>query len=210
MFVDIIVITIIAVSVIVCFKKGIVLSVFNMLSAVLSVILLALLYKPASSAFKASEFGISLYESVHSRVSELLLESGNNAVSSSDLPDFIKEILYNSTENVTEAIASLSDRIMDLIVGLAAFLVLLLAVKLVFKLIPAILESITRLPVLKQANKLLGGAAGIVIGVIWSVVAIYAVGLLSLVPALEFLNEQLSQSQIMNILHTLKISNILF
>ncbi|WP_289466312.1 hypothetical protein, partial [Klebsiella pneumoniae] len=66
------------------------------------------------------------------------------------------------------------------------------------------------LPVIKQLDKLLGGALGIVVGVIWMVIAVYGLGLLSLVPALEFLDEQLAGSFILNAIQNTYIGEFLF
>lgn len=210
MIVDVLILTILIISVIVCFKKGIVRSVFNAVSAVLSFVLMAVLYKPVSAAFKSSDFGKGLYADVHDRVSQALVTSGNNAVAESELPEFIKSFLYSGAESAAESIASMTDKIMDVIVAIVAFIVLLIVIKLVFKLVPAVLEFLTKLPVLKQANKLLGGVAGIAVGLVWSVVAVYVVGLLSLLPSLEFLNEQIASSAVMEFLHTSGLGKLLF
>lgn len=210
MFIDILLLVIITFSIIICFKKGIVLSVFNILSAVASVILLAIFYNPSVEAFKNSFLGIKLTEGVQKRVSDMFLESGNTAIQSSDMPEFVKEFLYSGTDTITQSITNLTDKIIGIIIGIVVFILLVLIIKLIVKFVPKILDAVTSLPILRQANKLLGGIAGVAVGIIWSFLAVYIVGLLSLVPALEFLDEQIGQSLFISVLHTLKIGEFLF
>lgn len=205
MFIDILFLFIITFSIIICFKKGIVLSVFNVISAIVSVAVVAILYKPAVRIFQSSYLGIKLTEGIQSRVSEMLLGS-ENAASSSNMPEFVKVFLYNSTDTITHSIANLTDKIIGVIIGIIVFIMLVLIVKLIVRFVPKILDAVTSLPLLRQANKLLGGASGVVIGTIWSVIAVYIVGLLSLIPELEFLNEQIGQSLFVSVLHTLGLT----
>lgn len=210
MYLDILLVMIIIISIVICFKRGIVQSVFSVSSSLLTLLTLICFYKPFAYMFKSSDLGTSIYKNINDYMNTIITESSNNAISSSDLPEFIKTFLYTGTENLGDLTVLLTDKIMNLIIALTSFIVLLIIIKVIFKLLPAILNSITRLPIINQANRLLGGVAGIIIGLIWCIVTIYAIGLLSLHPSLDFLNEQISTSQILDLLHSAKISQFLF
>lgn len=210
MFLDIVLITIVVISVITCYRRGIVQSVFNVSSSILTVVVLVCFYKPVSSIFKASEYGIKMYDSIRKYISDLFSQSANNTISASELPEFLKQLLYDGTENLTDLVLPLTDKIMNLIIGIVSFIILFIIIKIVFKFIPSILNSITKLPVIKQANHLFGGILGLVFGLIWCTVLIYAVGLLSLNQSLYFLNDQIMTSKVMEYIHSSNLFKIMF
>lgn len=193
-----------------CFKKGIAICVFNVISAIASAVLIIMFYNPVTEAVKTSDLGIKLTDTIHSRVSDMFVQSGNNAISSSDMPEFFKDFLYSGTETMSQSISNITDKIVGIIISVVVFLLLILAIKLVLKLVPKFINIITNLPLIKQANHVLGAVAGIAMGLLWSLVAVYIIGVLSLIPALEFLDRQIGQSLFMSIIHTLEIGDLLF
>ena len=78
MFVDILIIAVITLSIMICYHKGVILSLFNMMSAVLSFVLIAVLYEPVVDAFKKSYIGLKLEEIIRSRVAEWFLDAEDN------------------------------------------------------------------------------------------------------------------------------------
>ena len=95
-------------------------------------------------------------------------------------------------------------------VGVFVFVVLVILIRLIVKYIPGILNSVAKIPLLRQANKILGGVMGILLGIIWSVVLIHVIGLLSLVPEFEFLDKQIFDSVFINFMHTVTNGKLLF
>ena len=210
MFVDILIIAVITLSIMICYHKGVILSLFNMMSAVLSFVLIAVLYEPVVDAFKKSYIGLKLEEIIRSRVAEWFLDAEDNLLHSSETPQFIKDFLYSGTDTATEAISVLSDKILSMAVGVFVFVVLVILIRLIVKYIPGILNSVAKIPLLRQANKILGGVMGILLGIIWSVVLIHVIGLLSLVPEFEFLDKQIFDSVFINFMHTVTNGKLLF
>lgn len=210
MFVDILIIAVITLSIMICYHKGVILSLFNMMSVVLSFVLIAVLYEPVVDAFKKSYIGLKLEEIIRSRVAEWFLDAEDNLLHSSETPQFIKDFLYSGTDTATEAISVLSDKILSMAVGVFVFVVLVILIRLIVKYIPGILNSVAKIPLLRQANKILGGVMGILLGIIWSVVLIHVIGLLSLVPEFEFLDKQIFDSVFINFMHTVTNGKLLF
>jgi uncharacterized membrane protein required for colicin V production len=197
MLVDLLIVFIITISIIVSFKKGFALSVFNMLSSVFSVALVSLLYTPITEGFKRSYLGNMLSDSVRNYVSGMF-EQSENAVVSSDAPEFIKFFLTEN-QTVSEAVNGITDKIVGIVVGVAAFILVIVASKLIVKFMPKIIDVISKIPLIKQANKLLGIVSGTVMGVVWSFLVVYVAGLLSLIPSMEFLDSQISRSVIVSV-----------
>ena len=194
MVIDILIVTVITLSIIICYRKGVILSLFNMVSAVLSFAMIAVSFEPVTEAFKSSYVGKMLADAIRKRVSGIFLDTGDSIMHSPDTPQFVKKFFYSGTDTAAEAITMLTDKVFNMMVGIVVFVLLVIAIRLAVKFIPGVLNTVARIPLLKQANKLFGGAIGIVLGIIWSVVLIHVVGLLSLVPELGFLDKQISDS----------------
>ncbi len=205
MLVDIILLVILTVAIMAYFKNGFAVSLFNTASTVIAVALIAMFHNPITQLVKASPFGVWLYDCVNSRVSEMI------AVNSPDAsPGFFQNIIDNGVQSVNDAVLDLTDKLLGIAVAVVVFVLLIVVFKIVGNIFPKVLKAIVKLPVIKQLDKLLGGALGIVVGVIWMVIAVYVLGLLSLIPALEFLDEQLAGSFILNAIQNTYIGEFLF
>ena len=205
MLIDILVVAVVAVCIINCFKKGFAISLFNSLSSITSIVIIAFFCKPFVAFVKASDLGVKLSDSIQKYVEKELLAQSTQAIESSNMPTFIKGFMYQQTDSVSAAAGVITDKIFGVLVTVVAFLALVLIIKLVIGFVPKILKFIMKLPLLHQVDKLLGIAVGVLLGSVWSVVAIYVAGLLSLVPALSFLDEQLANSFFLALLNNLQI-----
>ena len=210
MIVDIILLVILTITIMAYFKNGFAVSLFNTASAVISVVLIAVFHNPLTQLAKASPFGVWLYDTVNVRVSEMLISSGREAVGADEAPGFFQKMIDDGLNSVNESVLELTDKILGIVVAVVVFILLVIVFKIVSKVFPKILKAIVSLPVLKQLDKLLGGALGIVVGIIWMVIGIYALGLISLVPALQFLDEQLASSMILTALQNTFVGDLLF
>ncbi len=210
MFVDIILLAMLTVTIIMYFKNGFAVSLFNTASAVISVVLIAVFHNPLTQLVKASPIGVWLYDSVNSRVSDMFVSSANDALGAEKVPGFFSEMIDNSLQTVNQSVLELTDKILGIIVAVLVFVLLVVLFKIVGKVFPRILKCIVSLPLLKQLDRLLGGALGILVGLIWMVIGIYALGLISLLPSFQFLNYQLESSMILSALQNTYIGEILF
>ncbi len=201
MILDILCIGIIAISVMVCFRRGFVMSLFSALSAAATLIIMAIFYKPFVAAVKASPFGVSLTESFRQRVADMLTDTAGGAIDASELPGFIKNAMHSGAQSVGDTAASCADRIMDVLIAVVTFVALMIVLKILLKLVPSIIRAVTKLPVVHQADKLLGLGIGVILGFVWAVVAVYCAGLLSLAPSFEFLDAQIADSFFLDLIN---------
>ncbi len=205
MLVDILALAIVAVCIINCFKKGFAVSLFNSLSSVASIIIIVFFCKPFVAFVKASDLGVKISDSIHKYVEKELIAQSTQAIESSNMPIFLKGFMYRQTDSVSVAAGAITDKIFGVLVTVVAFLVLVIIIKLVIGFVPKILKFIMNLPLLHQVDKLLGIAIGALLGSVWSVVAVYVIGLLSLAPMLSFLDDQLANSFFLSLLNNMKI-----
>lgn len=210
MLIDIILLVIITITIMLYFKNGFAVSLFNTASAIISVVLIAMFHNPLTQLVKASPFGVWLYDAVNTRVSEMLISSGKDAIGAEEAPGFFQKMIDDGLQSVNDSVLELTDKILGILVAVSVFILLILIFKIAGKVFPKILKAIVSLPILKQLDKLLGGCLGVVVGLIWMIIGIYALGLVSLVPAFEFLDEQLAESMILTALHNTFLGDLLF
>ncbi len=205
MILDILCIGIIGVSILVCFRRGFVMSLFSALSAAATLIVMTVFYKPFVAAVKSSPLGISLTESFRRRVADMLTGTAGDAIASSTAPGFIKDIMRSGTQSAGDAAAACADRSMEVLIAVVTFVALMLILKILLRLVPGIIRTVTRLPVVHQADKLLGLGIGVILGFVWVVVAVYCAGLLSLAPSFEFLDAQIADSFFLDLINSIEI-----
>ena len=184
---DIIVFAILAVCVVIGWKKGFVITVFNFFSLLITLFLTNMLY-PTVSVFLR---GTGLFAVMKTSVADALQldafaenmtrAAQAEAINALALPEFIKtEMLANNNPQAHAALAvsGFEDYISGFLAGLAlnalAMLAVFAVVFLLMKLIALALNILTRLPVIHSLNKLLGVAVGAVQGVVlvWVALAV--------------------------------------
>ena len=140
-------------------KKGFFATVAGFLSPLLSLILTLLFYKPVAAFLKGTLFA--------KMVSDIPLpeidESGDVIAKLTGLMEYLEK------NDLGDVAAKIRDNIMAEVLSIAIaiiglFIVLLIVLKIVFKL----LNLVSKFPVLKQANGILGGVIGACEGFVWS------------------------------------------
>ena len=200
MLVDLILILVVTISVMLCFKKGFAISIFNTASTVIAAVLIILFNKPFTQLIKNSPLGISYHKSLLEFVSNKVQQTGNNITEG--VPSFLSGFVEEGVASVGETAVSLADRIFEITVTVTAFVLLIIIVKIITSISPAIIKKIVRLPVVKQLDKLLGAVAGIVMGVVWAVVAVYVIGIVSLWEPMSFLDAHIANSFFIDAVHS--------
>ncbi len=201
MIVDLLIISVITISIINCFKIGFAISLFNSASTVAAAILIIIFNKPFTVLLKNSSIG----KSYHSFLIEYATDkvSQNTSNLADGLPSFMNGLVEEGMSGVYDTALSAADKIFEITVTVVAFILLILIVKLITLISPAIIRKIVRLPIIKQFDKLFGAALGFVMGLVWALIAVYAVGLVSLWEPLAFLDSHIANSFFIDAIHTL-------
>lgn len=155
---SVVLILIVAIFALIGAKKGFFATVAGFLSPLASLLLTVLFYKPVAAFLKST-----LFANMVSDVPLPEIDASGDVIS--QLTGLMEYLENNDLGEVTAAI---KDNVMAEVLSIAIaiiglFLVLLIAIKIVFRL----LDLVAKLPVLKQANGLLGGIIGACEGFIW-------------------------------------------
>ena len=166
--IDIISVILIVVSFVRGSMKGFIKSVWRLAAWVITAVLTFSLLTPAY------EFALNLpaREKLNAQVHQYLderLTNGNEqeAVMITGLPEFLGESIDLSqltsgvVQNFDNAVSDFAKNITNIIIKIAVFILLFLIIRILLWLVFNVLNVASKLPVIKGANKLLGGIAGV-------------------------------------------------
>lgn len=180
--IDVILIAIIVAVCVNSYIKGLVVSVFNLVSSLLAIAVSFVFYPVISGWLEATP----LLGWIQSPIQDALMEKGAALTSVSaesligqlKLPEAVSQSILNTVGDVTGTLPELAG---ELSVAVAAFIlqvicmiVLFLIVKIGLLFIKGMLKTVMQLPVLKQVDK----AGGLVLGIIEAFVLLTVVGAL--------------------------------
>ncbi len=148
-------------------RKGFVKSIYSLGSLILSLILALTLYPPVSSFLKDSV----VYDYVQLNVYKVFSEEKTEEIKVEEtdsvlkLPEKLKESIVTTAEETTAAITeSVAKSVADIAINLLSILVVFLLVKLLLWIILKLFDILSKLPLIRTANKLLGGLTGLLYG----------------------------------------------
>ena len=194
MILDAILVGIVAVNVLVCFKKGFTRSLFNMFSAILGVLLAILFYDKFSSFVKGSKYGVLFTDKIENAILNHYNSGTQSSIQNSDIPNFLKGFIEDGAKSLEEAVGLFAQQISSICITVLSIILLIVIIKLALYFVPKLLKTICKLPVIKQFDKLAGVIFGIISGIIWCVIIVYVLRFACSIPKFEFLNIQLDTS----------------
>ena len=175
---DVILIGIVIVACMIAYQKGLLVSIFNLISSLLA-IALSFIFFPFFSDFLK---GTAAFGWIQSPVQTLLAEqaallsevSPEGLLAQLPLPEAVFEKMIASLETVAapELVASTSVAVAGFVLDVLCMIVLFIIVKIGLLFVKGLLEKITSLPVLKQIDKV----GGVVFGLLEAFVFLTIVG----------------------------------
>ena len=187
-------------------RKGFVQTLYQAVRWILCLILAQILYPYAADFLRQ----IGLLEMIQGGLEEslagMMSGSGNTSmIQSLPLPEFLKDVLVQNDNSVvyemlhvTTLSGYVAAYLATMAVNILSVVVLLVALLVVSHLIGAALNILTKLPVIHSLNALLGGAAGLVLGII----NVWFFGLVVFLAALFFkwdwLSDGIAQTTLLN------------
>lgn len=183
MIVDIIIIAILALCVIFGYKRGLIGVAFKFLSLIIAIVLALLLYKPVAN-FVINNTGIdeeiektiaknidfSKYENKTEK--EIIEESNMPQVVVNQIKKSIDTTIDTAKESVEKTVTR---QLSNSIINIAILIILFIVIKIILLVINLVGDVISKLPLIKQFNKLGGTIYGILEG------AIIVYGILALI-----------------------------
>lgn len=173
---DVVVLVIIGFCVYFYYNRGLISTLFGFCSTLLSIVLSRLLSPFAADILRKT----SIFESIKEYIGKSIVENGTGGesgfISNLGIPDFLKTALLDNDNkevykalNVTNPKDYVSEYIASFVINIIAMIIVFVLVFVLIKVLANTLNIVSKLPVLRTANKLGGGALGLVqaVLIIW-------------------------------------------
>ncbi len=182
MVIDIILCAALAAAFAIGFRRGLLRTMWGLAALILTIALTGMLRPYAADAFKSSNIADGLRDYVYTRVESGMSRRQTDMDISYDYPDMVnsayslpdtyaKNAINELREATENTITTVTDTVTNQVVDIAASVLLFVSIRFVLAAAYRIVKYIFKLPLLKQSNHLLGGAAQLLIALI----VIYAV-----------------------------------
>ena len=181
-------------------KKGFVHTLIKSSSFIVTIFSCFFLSDPLKSWIEETALGIKFKETVYDFILSSVKDAPGMLLKDLSLPDFFLKGITDS-QPVLEIADTLATNITSVIISVVVFVLLFILTKLALKILDKTLNLVTRLPLLKQCNSLLGALAGFVTGLMWVYVALAVIAALVVIPKVYYLSEIILQSRIASILY---------
>lgn len=157
---DIGIVGIIILSTFIGYKQGLVKSAIKILSFFIAIIVALTLYKPVSSLIINKT---PIYDNIKGAMIEKIKPEGIEVNEEIDIQNNAGDLILNSATNTIEGIAGdFTTKLIETVILLLLFII----VKIVLKFVSILSDIITKLPLIKQVNKVGGTLYGVIKGVI--------------------------------------------
>lgn len=173
--IDIIVILLIALFTFIGYKQGLVKAAIRLLSFFIAIVVALILYKPISNAIIDNT---SIDDNIKNTIIEKIKPEGVEQDEPIEIEEQtgITNKIIGETNNTIEQIANtFAIKLIEVCVLILIFIV----IKIILRFITALADLITKLPILKQANKLGGTVYGLIRGIFIVYVLLAAIYLVS-------------------------------
>lgn len=197
---DIVVIAIVVLFTLYGVKAGLTRMVLRVGSVLLSIALAWMLY-PVISKLLAGFMFDSISELIRQNYIEPKMSGMLGGMET--LPDFIRSAVQSSAQSAAQSASSaMAESVTTLILNIAAFLITFILSRVIIMLLARVSDLICRLPIIKQFNKLGGGALGLVEGVIAVYMILALAFLIAPVRDSDVFHRQLNASPVTNMIYS--------
>lgn len=165
---DLIVVAIILVSVIISAKRGLARSVIGVFSIVISLLIASFAYPIASNYIESSELKTVITEKVEESLGveeEIIVEETEEEKDFLFFPKAMQKSIEDKTREIEQtAKKTTAQTVTTLIINLISIISVFLIVRILMFILTHLLDLLTKIPIIKGFNKLLGGALGLLTG----------------------------------------------
>ena len=193
--IDIIFICILALSIYLGYKKGLVKVIFNVFAFLIAIILTVILYRPITNM-------VINNTELDEKIANVIIEKGTVEVENSSGNKTIDKYVENTKKNIQNDVVnttakSLSENLVGIIVMVSLFIIL----RIVLIVIAFFANSLAELPIVKQFNKVGGTIYGVLEGII-IVLAVLAI--------VYFISSITKDSNIVSVINTSIITKYVY
>ena len=197
---DIIIIALLLFSIVLGYKKGLINVAFNLCAFIIALIITLALYKPITNlVIENTEFD--------EKIESVIIEKGitndeENTTEDGTLNKYIEKYLMKSVDNTkNEIVKSTATIISEKIIGIVVMIALFIITRILLIFAKAIIDGISKLPIIKQFNEL----GGLLYGILRGMVIVY--GILTVIFIVISMN---NKGVLANAIDTSIISKILY
>ena len=172
--IDLVIIAIIALCVLIGYWKGLTGSLLKIVSFVLALVIAFILFKPVSNfVIDKTDWDENLEQAIRQSILKNE-ETPKEENEKENMPDVITDYINNAVEKAgneakTALVDSTARDVSVMIINVAVAIALFIVSKIILLLVKGLANLLTRLPVIKQFDKL----GGIIFGILQSLVIIY-------------------------------------
>lgn len=199
--VDFIIIAIVVLSTFLAYRKGLVKLAIGLCSFIIAIIITFVLYQPIPNL-------IINTTSIDESIENAIYEKANNIMKENKAEDELTNQIIENTKN--EMLPKTARSLAINIVTGGVILILFVAIKIAIRLITALVDAITKLPILNQINK----AGGIVYGILRGILILYVILLVLTIPGQinpnNVINESIDKSYLGKTMYQNNILNVFF
>ena len=209
---DYILIGIILVSMIIGGVRGIIMSVYGLLTTILSAFLAFKFAQPIRDLLVGTSFYLNMHEKIENMVEALepnldsIEETLIATINSLPFPDDIKLWLINGIDfsqgiSKAEAMGGLVSTVTDLIIAIMVGLVLFLILIIIFKLLKGLIKKVCELPIIKQVDSIVGAIVGALSGVLLAYIICLIVSGFQASEVMNVIHENIQESKLASVLY---------
>ncbi len=150
-------------------KKGLVRTVFGLISILLSLVIALSLYPVVTDFLEDSPLGTAVHTQVENMFDANAEAKAPEATEEtpSSLPDVLKNSIQAATDRAVNSVkVTAADAVADLALKILSILIVFILTRIILWVLQRVLNIIAKLPVIHTANKLLGGVAGVLSGIL--------------------------------------------
>ena len=200
LFLDIVIICILALSIFLGYKKGLVNVIFNLCAFLVALIITLILFKPISNiVINNTQFDDNIKQTV---LDKGVTEKKEITSEDSNVDKYVEKYAYNAVTDVkNQAVENMAESIAISTVNIFVSIGIFIVVRLLLIFTKSLFKAITELPIIKQFNK----AGGIIYGILVGLIIIYV-----LLAIMFFIASIKGASSITNTMETSIISKYLY
>lgn len=198
--IDIVIILFIVASIFLGYKKGLISLAIHLLAFIIAVVVTFVLYRPIGNIIiNTSTIDEKLQETIQVNVENFILEDESNQITNELVESAKKGMLPDASRTLA----------INIIYGIT-MIILFLITRICLVFINSLADTISKLPIINQFNKLGGILYGLLRGVIITYVILMLINLVITINPTGSLNEIMQESYLAKAMSTYNILNIFF
>ena len=196
--VDLIIIGIIALSVFLAYRKGLISLALGLVSFIIAIVITVILYKPvANLVINITGIDETIENSIYEQANDMMKQDNEEV---QFLVDAAKD------EYLPQTARTLS---VNIVTG-GVFLVLFLVAKIALRFVSALANLIAKLPIIKQVNKLGGAIYGLLRGFLVVYVALLIISVVGTINPNSTVHKEIEKSYLGKVMYENNVLNVFF